>query len=153
MHKVHPAADMGPGRLARGRRISATLSEINVVPMVDVMLVLLIIFMVAAPMIQRGIDVELPVSSRAAQLGGERVYVTIPAEYRQTRVVYLGDEALRVDVLQERVRQKMEAAVQKHVYLQGDRRVQLEQVTDIIDRLKAAGVETVGIVTQPPERR
>ena len=71
---------MGPGRLARGRRISATLSEINVVPMVDVMLVLLIIFMVASPMIQRGIDVELPVSSRAAQIGGERVYVTIPAE-------------------------------------------------------------------------
>jgi biopolymer transport protein ExbD len=151
--KVHPAADTGPGRLARGRRVSTTLSEINVVPLVDVMLVLLIIFMVTAPMIQRGIDVRLPVSTRAAQVAGERLYVTVPVEYRQKRIVYLGEESIRVDALQERVRQRMETATSKDVYLQGDGRVQIQELMEIIDYLKAAGVETVGIVAAASDPR
>ncbi len=146
MPKVHPAADTGPGRLGRGRRVSTSLSEINVVPLVDVMLVLLIIFMVTAPMIQRGIDVKLPVSVRAAQVAAERVYVTVPVEYREKRIVYLGDESIRVDALQERVRQRMETAARKEVYLQGDGRVQIQELVEVFDRLRAAGVETVGIV-------
>jgi biopolymer transport protein ExbD len=153
MPKVHPASDTGPGRLGRGRRVSTSLSEINVVPLVDVMLVLLIIFMVTAPMIQRGIDVRLPVSTRAAQVAGERVYVTVPAEFREKRMVYLGDEPLRFDALQERVRQRMETAAKKDVYLQSDGRIQLQEMMEVIDRLKAAGVETVGIVAAAEVRR
>ena len=75
-------------------------------PLVDVMLVLLIIFMVTAPMIQRGIDVNLPVARRANQIEGERVFVTVPAGYRENGIVYLGEEPMRVDVLQERIRQR-----------------------------------------------
>src|SRR5437667_207827 len=67
MPKVQAAASPAPGRLGRARRVSTALAEINVVPLVDVMLVLLIIFMITAPMIQRGIDVNLPVQSRAMQ--------------------------------------------------------------------------------------
>src|ERR1041384_1856086 len=104
------------GRSTRGRRITTSLSEINVVPLVDVMLVLLIIFMITAPMIQRGVDVKLPVASRTAQISGERIFITIPLAYRQSRTVYLGDEAIRADILQERVRQKMETATEKKVY-------------------------------------
>jgi len=63
--KFQQAAEAAPGRSTRGRRASSTLSEINVVPLVDVMLVLLIIFMVAAPMLQRGVEVNLPVASRS----------------------------------------------------------------------------------------
>src|SRR5881628_1767725 len=100
-------------RAGRGRRITTTLAEINVVPLVDVMLVLLIIFMVTAPMIQRGIDVNLPVARRAQPIAGERIDVVIPVTYRQNRMVYLGIELVRADVFQERVRQKMETAVQK----------------------------------------
>src|SRR5438552_6115717 len=96
------------GRLGRGRRVASTLAEINVVPMVDVMLVLLIIFMVAAPMIQRGIDVNLPVARRASPMTGERVEVTVPISYRQNHAVFLGREEVRVSVLQERVRQRIE---------------------------------------------
>src|SRR6266852_4595792 len=120
MPKVQPAADHGPGRFGRNRRVATSLSEINVVPLVDVMLVLLIIFMITAPMIQRGVDVKLPVAARTSQISGERVFVTIPLAYRQNKTVYLGDEAIRADALQERVRQKMERASEKKVYLRGD---------------------------------
>jgi biopolymer transport protein TolR len=144
----HDAA--APGR-SRGRRVSSSLAEINVVPLVDVMLVLLIIFMVAAPMIQRGVDVNLPVASRATPITGERVEVTVPLAYGQNHLVFLGREAVPVRVLQERIRQKMETATQKDVYLRGDRGVNLGQVMEVTDLLKAAGVEKVGLVTKGPD--
>jgi biopolymer transport protein TolR len=151
--KVHPAADTGPSRLGRGRRISITLAEINVVPLVDVMLVLLIIFMVTAPMIQRGIDVNLPVAQRTNQIEGQRLFVTVPAGYRQNGIVYLGDEPVRVDVFQERVRQTLETQSDKKIYLRGDGALRYEDVVDVFDRLKGAGVENIGLVTDLPRMR
>ena len=153
MPKVHPAADTGPGRLARGRRVSSSLSEMNVVPLVDVMLVLLIIFMVASPMIQRGIDVRLPVATRASQISGERVYVTLRRDFPQKQTVRLGTDEIRMSALGERVRQRMEASADKKVYLQGERGVMYDDIVKIIDVLKAAGVSDVGLVTDVPERR
>jgi len=150
MPKVLPAANGALGRLGRGRRVASTLAEINVVPLVDVMLVLLIIFMITAPMIQRGIDVKLPVARRAAQITGERVFVSVPLAYRQSHIVYLGDEPIRVEILQERIRQKMENRSDKQVYLRGDGGVQLQELMDVFERLKGAGVENVGIVTKMP---
>ena len=152
MPKLQPAATSMP-RGGRGRRVATTLSEINVVPLVDVMLVLLIIFMVTAPMIQRGIDVNLPVARRSTPIVGERIEVTVPLSYRQNHSVYLGTELIRADVLQERVRQKMETAVKKQVYLRGDGGVQLQELAEITDKLTAAGVETVGLVTKMPGDR
>jgi biopolymer transport protein TolR len=140
-------------RAGRGRRVASSLSEINVVPLVDVMLVLLIIFMVTAPMIQRGIDVNLPVARRSTPIVGQRIEVTVPLTYRQNHIVYLGSEAIRADVLQERVRQKMETVTQKDVYLRGDGAVQLQDLTEITDKLKDAGVEHVGLVTKMPGER
>src|SRR5881296_2542301 len=107
MPKVQPIPEAGPARRARGHRVATSLAEINVVPLVDVMLVLLIIFMVTAPMIQRGIDVNLPVAQRAQAISGERIEVIVPAEYRQNHIVYLGSDPIRKELLQERVRQKM----------------------------------------------
>src|SRR5262245_38151517 len=153
MPKVQPAADVATGRLGHGRRVSTSLAEINVVPLVDVMLVLLIIFMVTAPMIQRGVDVNLPVATRANQIESEGVFVTVPATYRETRTVYLGDDPVRADVLQERVRQKMETLTDKQVFLQGDRGVLYEDLIDVFDRLQAAGVTKVGLVTKLPGER
>jgi biopolymer transport protein ExbD len=143
----------GIQRSARGRRVATSLSEINVVPLVDVMLVLLIIFMVTAPMIQRGIDVKLPVAARATPIVGERLEVTVPLAYRENRMVYLGRELIRADVLQERVRQKMETATQKDVYVRGDGGVQLQEVMEVFDKLKGAGVTNVGLVTRLPGDR
>ena len=91
MPKLQPAA---AARLAggRGRRVARSLAEINVVPLVDVMLVLLIIFMVTAPMIQRGIDVNLPVAP-AVDADRRRAHRgDVPLSYRQDQSVYLGDE-------------------------------------------------------------
>ncbi len=152
MPKVHAPADSTAGR-GRGRRVATSLAEINVVPLVDVMLVLLIIFMVTAPMIQRGIDVTLPVARRATAVEGERLFVTVPASFRNDGAVFLGDERIRVEVLQERVRQKMEAATDKRVYLRGDGTVQLQDLMSIMDRLKDAGVADVGIVARAPGDR
>ena len=117
------------------------------------MLVLLIIFMVTAPMLQRGIDVNLPVARRAQPITGERIDISIPLTYRQNRMVYLGPELIRADVLQERVRQKMETASQKDVYLRGDGGVSLQEFAEITDMLKAAGVEHMGFVTRSPGDR
>src|SRR5947207_5461732 len=143
----------GRGRRARGARVSTSLAEINVVPLVDVMLVLLIIFMVAAPMIQRGVDVKLPVATRTQQIQGERVYVTVPASYKRTRTVYIGDEAIRLDVLQERVRQKVEHMADKQVYLRGDGSITYQELMEVFDRLKGAGVQNIGLVNRLPEER
>ena len=140
-------------RLGRGRRVSTSLAEINVVPLVDVMLVLLIIFMVTAPMIQRGMDVRVPVSRRATEIEGQRVFVTVPADYRQSRTVLLGTERIRVDFLKERVRQKMEGVADKKVYLQGDGSVLYQDIYDVFDRLNEAGVTDVGLVAKAPGER
>src|SRR3954451_17627561 len=143
----------GRGRRGRGARVSTSLAEINVVPLVDVMLVLLIIFMVTAPMMQRGMDVNLPASRRATAVEGERVFVTVPASFRQTHTVYLDQEQVRVDVLQERIRQKMERATDKQVYLRGDGAVLYQDLYDVVDLLKDAGVERVGLVAKAPGER
>jgi biopolymer transport protein ExbD len=64
--------------------------------------------------------------------------------------VYLGDEPIRAEILQERIRQKMETAADKNVYLRGENSVQLQDLMDVFDRLKAAGVQNVGMVTRLP---
>src|SRR3954452_24103485 len=96
MPKVQAEQSSG-GRGRRGRRTSPSLAEINVVPLVDVMLVLLIIFMVTAPMLQRGIDVKLPVSRRATQIpaNAERVDVVVPADFRTARYVYINKDRVK----------------------------------------------------------
>ena len=152
MPKVQPAAGSAQGR-GRGRRVAGSLAEINVVPLVDVMLVLLIIFMITAPMIQRGVDVKLPVASRSNQITGERVFITVPLAYRQNHLVQIGDEFIRAEILQERVRQKMETAADKSVYLRGDGGVQLQDLMEVFGMLTAAGVTNVGIVNRLPQER
>ena len=153
MTKVVSGAGSGGGRLGRGRRTSTTLAEINVVPLVDVMLVLLIIFMVAAPMIQRGIDVNLPIARRVNQIEGERLTISIPLGYRENRIVYLNAEPIRADLLTERVRQRLQMLSQKWVYLRGDRGLSYGELMDVVDTLKGAGVQTVGLETTMPRSR
>jgi biopolymer transport protein ExbD/biopolymer transport protein TolR len=146
---IQPASAPTQGR-GRGRRVSSSLAEINVVPLVDVMLVLLIIFMVTAPMLQRGIDIKLPVARRANVIEGERLFVTVPSTFKADGHVYVNSDRVRAEVMEERVRQKMETTSEKQVYLRGDETVQLQELMTIISRLKDAGVVNVAIVAKAP---
>ena len=129
------------------------MSEINVTPLVDVMLVLLVIFMVTAPMLQRGVDVNLPVARRSEPIAEERVFVTVPLSFRKDRTVRLGTERVRVDVLAERVRQLMDGRTDKKIYLRGDGGITLQELLDIMDRLSEAGIQQMGIIARLPEER
>ena len=153
MPKLGPATGSVSPRSGRGRRVMTSLAEINVVPLVDVMLVLLIIFMVAAPMIQRGIDVKLPQSRRATSVTGERVEITLPDSIRQAGIVFVGKQRVKLTDLQEIVRQKMESGATKEVFLRGDSSVQYQDLMNVIDALKAAGVQSIGMVARMPSER
>jgi len=151
--KVLPQPEAGGSRRSRGRRVTTSLSEINVIPLVDVMLVLLIIFMVAAPMLQRGVEVNLPQARQTQRMSEERMYITVPLSYRQDGKVFMDDEAVPRDVLPERMRQVMLNKEQKEVFLRGDAEVQLQELMEVMDRLKDGGVERVGIVAMPADTR
>ncbi len=153
MPKAHTTSAESGGLRGRRPRVVSSLSEINVVPLVDVMLVLLIIFMVAAPMMQRGLDVNLPVARRSTPMATERVFVTVPITYGRDRRVQLDDEMIRVDVLHERIRQALLARTEKEVYLRGDGGVTLQELMEVMDRLREGGVERVGIVAKLPGER
>ena len=148
MPKVH-ASSTGGGRRGRSHRVSTSLSEINVVPLVDVMLVLLIIFMVTAPMMQQGLQVNLPQSRRSSAVNAQPVYVTIPPTFGRTQRLQLGEEEIGIEALAERVRQTLATRDDKSVFLRMDGTVTAQDIMDVTDRLKEANVEKVGFITQP----
>jgi biopolymer transport protein ExbD len=128
--------------LLRSRRGTATLSEINVTPLVDVVLVLLLVFMVTAPMMSRGIDVSLPVANQPQNDPEERVTVSVRADGR----VFLADRPMVLALLEDQVRGMMETRQQKVVYLRADEGLRYGKVIEVVDTLKRAGVEQVGFV-------
>jgi TolR protein len=152
MPKVQPipnAPSSGRGRRGRSVRVSTALAEINVVPLVDVMLVLLIIFMVAAPMMTQGMQVNLPRAANARDVKAKPIYVTIPATFVRDRRLQIGDDSISIDVLEERVRQALSETTDKSLFVRGDGTVPYEDIVEVFDRLKGAGIEKVGLVTIP----
>jgi biopolymer transport protein TolR len=156
MPKVAAAGSSGHGGAGRRRRprVTSALSEINVVPLVDVMLVLLIIFMVAAPMMQQGMAVNLPQQRRAPAIpqAKQPIYVTVPVAFARNQVVQLGEETIRLNVLSERIRQLVSNRDDKTVFLRSDGSVTMQQVMNVMDALKAGGIEKVAIISQPATR-
>ena len=151
MPKVHQGG--GGGRRGRSARVGTTLAEINVVPLIDVMLVLLIVFMVTAPMMQQGLNVNLPQARRADPVNAQPVTVTVPADFRQTRTVQLGEEMVRLDILHERLRQAIAGREDKSVVIRADGGASVQDFLDVTDKLKEAGVEKVGLMSRPRETR
>ena len=152
MPKVIASAPNAGGRHQRGRRVGPSLAEINVIPLVDVMLVLLIIFMVAAPMMQRGVEVRLPISARSQEISSERVFIDVPLSFRKERRVYIDKEAIGMPALAERLRQLMVNKTDKHAYLRVDRQLLVQDQVDVMSEMKAAGILDVGIVLDLPTR-
>jgi len=152
MPKVQPiptAPSAGRGRRGRNVRVSTALAEINVVPLVDVMLVLLIIFMVAAPMMTQGMQVNLPKAANAKNVAAKPIYVTVPASFETDRRVQIGDDTISVDRLEERVRQALLDSTDKSLFVRGDGDVAFKHIVYVFDRLKSAGIEKVGVITVP----
>jgi biopolymer transport protein ExbD len=106
--------------------------------------------MVTAPLIQRGIDVNLPTAVRANPIQGERIFLNVPATFRNNRMVYLADEPIRLPILRERLRQKVENQSDKQVFLRMDGGLQIQDQMDVMDQIHAAGIDKVGLVTKMP---
>jgi biopolymer transport protein TolR len=131
-------------------RFGPALSEINVTPLVDVVLVLLIIFMVTAPMMTRGIDVRLPQTESGSDAREERLVVSI----EQDNTVYLNDRPVNLALLTDKLKAAMETSGIDFVFLRADREVAYGRVMAVMDQLKKAGADRVGMVTTPaPKKR
>ena len=140
------------GRRARAMRVSTSLAEINVVPLVDVMLVLLIIFMVAAPMMQQGFNVQLPQSRQSRSISAP-VTVSVPASYKKDRRVRIGDDAVTIEALPERIKQALLGQSQQGVILAGDGTISYQELSTVMGQLWAGGVRSIGLQVQPPTGR
>jgi biopolymer transport protein TolR len=124
----------------------ATISQINVTPLVDVMLVLLVIFMVTAPIIQQGVQVNLPQAKAGAIPGTEELLVvTISKNGR----VYLNDNLMNAGELGNKLRAIRKLQADKQVYLRADQDVRYGLVMKTIAEIKQAGIERLGMVTRP----
>ena len=131
-----------PGR-GRGR-FGPALSDINVTPLVDVILVLLIIFMVTAPMMTRGIDVRLPKTESGADATEQRLVVAIDSD----GTVYLNDHPVNVNLLTDRLKTEIKRTGIDFVFLRADQEVPYGRVMVVMDQIKKAGADRVGMVTQ-----
>jgi biopolymer transport protein TolR len=114
--------------------------------------VLLIIFMVTAPMMQQGLQVNLPKAGKATPVAAQPVYVSVPADFTRTRTVQLDKDDVRIDFLHERVRQTMLTRDDKSVFIRADGAASVQDLATVMDKLKEGGVEKVGLMTKPLER-
>jgi biopolymer transport protein TolR len=149
----HGAGSSGRGRRGRAAHVSTSLAEINVVPLVDVMLVLLIIFMVTAPMLQQGLEVNLPEARRAKPVNVQPVYVSVPADFSKTRIVQVDKKEVRIDIMHELVRQALLTRDDKSVYIRADGAASVQDLMTVTDKLREAGVDKVGLMSQPAQKR
>ncbi len=149
MPKVEQVSVAGRGRRGRGQRVSTSLAEINVVPLVDVMLVLLIIFMVSAPMMQQGFGVRLPQSRSPQPIKAEPVYVTVPLTFPTDKVVLVGSQRVGLTFLAERVSLELKDSPSRDVYVGADELTSYQSLVTVMDRLKAGGVDRVMLATAP----
>jgi biopolymer transport protein ExbD len=142
--------DSSAGSVYRGlrsRRSSTMLGEINVTPLVDVVLVLLLVFMVTAPMMSRGIDVSLPVANQPQVPQEDRITVSVNADNR----IYVGDQPVNILLLEDKVRALVGGRPDAVVYLRADERLVYGNVIKVVDVIKRAGVDRIGFVYVLPE--
>ncbi|MFO8156210.1 MAG: protein TolR [Thiohalospira sp.] len=140
-----------PSRRQRGRR--RPMAEINVVPYIDVMLVLLVIFMVTAPLLYQGVNVELPESTAEPLTPDEQEPVIVEVDREGRFYLSVGDqaddEALSAEEVIATVTTVMQAQPETPVYVRGDGEVAYSRVVDVMSALQRAGVPQVGLMTQP----
>ena len=131
--------------VSSGGRTQSSLAEINITPLVDVVLVLLLIFMLTAPVLQSGIEVAVPQTRTVNQLTEERTVVTIDREQR----VYLQDKPVNLGELPNLLRSKSADPSKKVIYLRADGKVPFGAFASVMDAVKQAGIINISIVTRP----
>ncbi len=131
------------------RDVGTALSEINVTPFVDVMLVLLVIFMVTAPMMQSGIGVDLPTAETDTAPADEGLPITIKSD----QTIYVGDAIININLLENRLSNAFYGKTKRIVFLRADKNVPFGFVIDVLDIVKKLGIETVGLMVQPEEKK
>ena len=132
--------------MTSGSSNNSLMSEINVTPFVDVMLVLLIIFMVTAPMMTQGVDVALPeASSESLPADEEQIVVTID----KAGNVYISEYPVSIEFLKEKLNELLKNKAVKEVYLKADRDISYGIVVRVMSEIKGAGVEKLGMLTEP----
>ena len=131
-------------------RVRTSLAEINVIPLVDVVLVLLLIFMLTAPMMYRGIDVNLPRSSGKPTATEERLVLTLTKD----RSVYLNEKTqVPMATLETRLGEILRGRTERTVFIKADKELPYGFVVETMDRIRKAGVDRVGMVTEPAPKR
>ena len=128
------------------KKSRVSMSEINVTPLVDVMLVLLIIFMVTAPMMQQGFEVNLPEASAAGVSVTEDPLLIV---IQKNRKIYLGEANIAMNNLSEKISAIMETRKNKQVNIQADKSVDYGVVAEAMGELKSGGINSIGLITLP----
>ena len=142
---AHAHKHFGAERVVRGETPHAS-ADMNVTPLIDVLLVLLIIFMAALPLTQRGVDVNLPLETEnKAQSNPNDTQIVL--EYGADKSIQVNHQPIPMDQLESRLRDVFETRKEKTMFIVGDPSLRYGQIVQVIDAAKGAGVEKVGIVT------
>jgi biopolymer transport protein TolR len=126
-----------------------SMSEINVTPFVDVVLVLLIIFMITAPILQSGIEVSVPKTKSVSEITEERLVISIDRQQR----VFLGNDPININEIGKKLREKLRDPSRMQIYLRSDENVPFGAFATVMDAVKQSGITNVSIVTEPLQNR
>jgi biopolymer transport protein ExbD/biopolymer transport protein TolR len=128
-------------------RTQTSLAEINITPLVDVVLVLLIIFMVTAPVLQSGIEVAVPRTRTVKEITDERLVINI----NKDQEVFLGNDPVNINEIAAKIKQKIRDPLHQAIYVRADENVPFGAFATVMDAVKQSGISNVSIVTQPLE--
>ena len=135
-------------RISSRSRITTNMSEINITPLVDVMLVLLVIFMVTAPMMQSGITVNLPTAETKTNPSSGGLVLTVTKD----RYIYMENQNINIFLLESRLKNYFMSKKKKIVFLKADKDVSYGYIISVMDVIKKAGIETVGMIVDKKDK-
>jgi len=130
---------------ASNGRTQSSISDINVTPLVDVVLVLLIIFMVTAPVLQSGVEVSVPKTRTVKEITEERLVISVDKQQR----VFLGNDPININEIAAKLHQKIRDPQRQSIFIRADENVPFGAFATVMDAVKASGITNVSIVTQP----
>ena len=146
---AHAHKHFGAERVVKGETPHAS-ADMNVTPLIDVLLVLLIIFMAALPLTQKGVDINLPLETKAPSSPTDSQQIVL--EYNADRTMAVNKQPVALADLQNRLREVFETRREKTMFIVGDPSLRYGEIIEVIDAAKGAGVEKVGIVTEGMRR-